>query len=115
MNVQELLRTRKMEITAARVELDNEERQIDLALNAMVKVKQPETVGATARADKPVPVKKEDAIVDAVQHGQRTPSNIHKFLKKEMGVEINIGSLRSTLSRLKSEGRVKRDASGWTL
>jgi hypothetical protein len=112
LNVSEILRNRKVEIAAERIALDNEEAQIDYALDAIAekasKYRQPPT------GDE-MPLKKEDAVVEAVKHGQKRPADIHKFLTKKMGVEMNLGSVRSTLSRLKSENRIKHDASGWVM
>ncbi|QWY83138.1 hypothetical protein [Rhizobium phage RHph_X2_24] len=105
-NVQEVLRTRKLEIEAEMEALRNEQTRIDTALTALDDEK---------HDDASKPVKREDAIVEAVKHGKRKPQDIHKFLTRNMGVKIPLGSLRSTLTRLKSEGRIHHDGSGWIM
>lgn len=102
MNVHDVLRTRKVEIDTEIEALRNEKVQIDAAL-------------AVLEGEPEKPIKREDAIIAAVKSGKQKPQDIHKFIKRQIGLDMNIGSLRSTLSRLKSEGRIDRDASGWKM
>lgn len=106
MNVHEVLRTRAIEIEAEIETLRNEATQIKAALTALD--------GETTTEDKK-PLKREDAIVEAVKSGQKKPQDIHKFLTRKMGVKMNIGSLRSTLTRLKNDGRIHHDGIGWIM
>lgn len=107
MNVQEVLRTRRVEIQAEIETLKNEMTQIDAALGVLDN--DPETV-----ADKK-PLTREEAIIEAVRNGNTRPTTIHKFVKSKLRMNLNIGSLRSTLSRLKSDGRIHHDGTGWIM
>lgn len=113
LNVSEILKSRKVEIQSERLALDNEEAQINYALDAI------EEQAAKLRNVNPpgdeIPLKKEDAVIEAVKRGNKKPADIHKFLGHKMGIDMNLGSVRSTLSRLKSENRIKHDASGWVM
>lgn len=109
MNIQEIFHARKVQIQEERRALDIEETQIDHALDALA---EDTTIKATSGE---TPIKKEDAVLQAVKSGKKRPQDIHTFLKRKLDVTMNLGSVRSTLSRLKSEGRINRDASGWVM
>ncbi len=107
MNVQEVLRTRRVEIQAEIETLKTEMVKVDAALGVLDN--DPETV-----AEKK-PLTREEAIIEAVRKGNTKPTAIHAFIKKQLRMNLNIGSMRSTLSRLKSEGRINHNGTGWTM
>lgn len=106
MNVHDVLRTRAIEIDAEIEALKNEQTQIAAALAVLENER---------KEDDRKPLTNEQAIVEAVRKGQRRPQDIHKFLTRQMRMKVNIGSLRSTLSRLKKEGKINHDNTGWVM
>jgi hypothetical protein len=54
-----------------------------------------------------------DAIVKAVEAGNKTPNDIFVYMGDELSIHTTIGSVRARLSPLKSEGRIAHDGSGW--
>lgn len=54
-----------------------------------------------------------DAIVKAVEAGNKTPNDIFVFMGDELGIHTTLGSIRARLSPLKSEGKIAHDGSGW--
>lgn len=101
MNIEEMLNTRRVEINQEIAKLDEERRKIDGVLAGLV---EPTVIPS-----------KEEAIIEAVRVGNKRPTTIHNYIKKNMRMNMNIGSLRSTLSRLKSEGRISRNDDGWIM
>ena len=59
------------------------------------------------------PMKVNDAIVLAVEAGNKTPTLILAYLKSELGVETTLNSVRSRVSPLGKAGLIGRDISGW--
>lgn len=107
MNVQEVLRTRRVEVLAEIETLKHELVQIDVAMSAL------DTDTETV-ADKK-PLTREEAIIEAVRNGKRKPVEIHAFVKKQLRMNLNMGSMRSTLSRMKADKRINHDGSGWII
>jgi hypothetical protein len=54
-----------------------------------------------------------EAIVKAVDAGNKSPSDVFTYLENELGIKTTIGSVRARLSPLKSEGRISNDGTGW--
>lgn len=59
------------------------------------------------------PMRVNDAIVLAVEAGQKTPTQILAYLKAELGVETTLNSVRSRVSPLGQAGTIAHDSSGW--
>jgi hypothetical protein len=66
----------------------------------------------TARISKH-PMAVGDAIVLAVEAGNKSPTSVFDYLADELGVHTTLGSVRARLSPLKTEGRISHDGSGW--
>lgn len=107
MNVQELLKTRKAEILDEIATLKSEITDIDIALVHLT-ADNPETQDTDD-------ISRFEAIREAIKNGNRKPAAIHKYMTQTLGVRMPIGSLRSTLSRLKSDGKIHRNESGWRI
>lgn len=54
-----------------------------------------------------------DAIVAAVEAGEKSPSDILRYLQDVLGVPTTIGSVRARLSPLKAAGKISHDGKGW--
>lgn len=54
-----------------------------------------------------------DAIVKAVEAGNKTPNDIFVYMGDKLGIHTTLGSIRARLSPLKSEGKIAHDGSGW--
>lgn len=89
-STEEILKNRK-------IELQQEIDKIDVALETM-----------TAQ-----PYSKEEAIVEAVRAGNRRPINIQRHLRTRLRMNIAGGSVRTMLSRMKKENKIKHDETGW--
>ncbi|AHJ10727.1 hypothetical protein P106B_44 [Rhizobium phage vB_RglS_P106B] len=103
-NIEEILKNRRNELNGEIEQLEQERNKIDTALSIIINGNKPEE-GMT----------KETAIIEAVKHGSRKPNTIHRYIQQHMRMNMNIGSLRSTLSRLKSEGKISHNEHGWTM
>ncbi|NTI22393.1 hypothetical protein G6M87_11040 [Rhizobium rhizogenes] len=119
MQVHALLENRKVEIQAEMEKLRNELAEIDRMLGVRTANVSPVkakalTVEAADIPDFP-PQTKDDAIVDAIKAGNRTPATIAQFIRERLGVEVNDASTRTRLSRMKSAGKIGHDAYGWKL
>lgn len=115
MPVHELLMNRKSEITQEIEKLQVELTEIDRALSVL----QSRPVAAMAGAGDVAPPqagtlpKKDEAIIDAVKAGNRTPAQISEFIRKKLGVDVNDASTRTRLSRMKAAGKIEHDGYGW--
>jgi hypothetical protein len=54
-----------------------------------------------------------DAIVLAVEAGNKSPKSVLDYLADALGVHTTLGSVRARLSPLKVEGRISHDGNGW--
>lgn len=120
MNVAETIKVRQNEITAEIERLAAEQSRLNEALKIInIDIPAPSVISndnedvAAAAPDVAVKATKEALIKDAVKRGNKKPASIHNFIRKRHGIEVNIGSLRSTLTRLGKAGAIKHDASGW--
>lgn len=125
MHVRDLLLSRQAELKASIAEVEAELAQIALALKAIAGGEEIETQRdftnartspiaaatnvATLRHRMPV----NDAIVLAVEAGNKTPTDILNYLRRELRVMTTINSVRSRVSSLKSDGRIAHDGTGW--
>lgn len=91
-STEEILKNRK-------IELQQEIDKIDIALETMVTQ----------------PFSKEEAIIEAVRAGNHRPINIHRHLRTRMRMNIPQGSIRTMLSRMKKENKIKHDDTGWVI
>jgi hypothetical protein len=54
-----------------------------------------------------------DAIILAVEAGNKTPVQILRYLKEKLGVDTTLNSVRSRVSPLGQQGLIGHDSSGW--
>lgn len=119
MTIKDLLDTRRNEINVEIAKLQEERSQIDRIipqLNTPTTSTTTETVDAAPVALSTDPkIAREQAIIDAVAHGNTRPKSIDRYLRQNLKMRLNIGSLRSTLSRLKTEQKINHNETGWVL
>lgn len=118
MQIHELLINRKNEALAQIETLRQEVAEIERML---VTANVPQLVSA---GDVPVALdqhdttairSKDDAIIAAIRAGNNTPAKISEFIQSKLGLEVNQGSTRTRLSRMKADGKIKHDGLGWKL
>lgn len=102
--IEEMLNNRRNEINAEIVRLQEELAKVGTALSHL-----------TGTPVEEVKLTREEAIIEAVRQGHTRPKTIDRFIRTNMKMKLNVGSLRSTLSRLKTEGKIKHDDSGWIM
>lgn len=117
MNVAESIKERQNEIAIELSRLTDEQNRLSDALKIIGDVAPVVSNNDNKTTEQPTPVTatKESLIKDAVKRGHKKPATIHKFIRTRYRVDMNIGSLRSTLSRLKNDGAIVHDASGWAI
>jgi hypothetical protein len=121
MHARDLLLQRQKELKDGIATVEAELAQIARALRAMDE--KPTEIGqfpprrdVTPSALPPHakhPMRVNDAIIIAVEAGQKTPTQILAFLKKELGVDTTLNSVRSRVSPLGQQGLIGHDGSGW--
>lgn len=57
----------------------------------------------------------DDAVLQAIKSGVRSPIAMLKFLDDQLGVKTTISSIRTRLSRMKKVGRIAHDGRGWIM
>jgi hypothetical protein len=105
MQVHEILVDRKKAVLDEIASLEREVAEID----RMLAVSPPPTASG-------VPLfrmTKEEQIFEAIKAGHHTPAQITDHLSRTLGHAINSGTIRTRLSRMKTEGKISRDARGW--
>lgn len=58
---------------------------------------------------------KEEQVIEAVKAGCHTPAQITEYLAKAIGKPINAGSIRTRLTRMKGEGKIRHEGKAWCL
>ena len=114
MQIHEMLLNRKREIEDQLRTLVAESEEIERLL---VAAKVPAMASASVAS---VPVRaatisKDEAIMQALRAGIKTPARIADYMKNELGLDVNQASTRTRLSRMKADGKIKHDGEGWTL
>lgn len=113
MSVRDLLYNRKSEILSEIEKLQNEAKEIETMLSV---AKQPAMAGAdSGHIGGETPSTKDDAIVEAIKAGNKTPATISEWMRKRLGTDVNDASTRTRLSRMKAAGKITNDATGWKL
>ena len=97
---------------------DNQIAEIDAAISA-IKAKR-NAAGSTQSESTTPPATRQimsidDGIVEAVRNDNRTPANIYIFLERQLGIKTTINSVRTRVSRLKSDGKIARGDDGWIM
>lgn len=120
MHARELLLQRQKELKDSIALVEAELSQIARALRAMdekpTEIGQPLTrPAATPSPSAPPkhPMLVNDAIVLAVEAGNKTPVQILSYLKEKLGVNTTLNSVRSRVSPLGQDGLIGHDGSGW--
>ena len=54
-----------------------------------------------------------EAVIEAIKSGHRTPLPIHDFIKTHLGMKTTINSVRVRVSKLGTQKRIIRTAAGW--
>lgn len=106
MSIEEMLVTRRNEINAEIARLQEERAKID---NIAAQLTEP----AQSIVPEDPKIARERAIIEAVRNGNTRPKSIDRYLRSQLKMRLNIGSLRSTLSRLKSEQKINHNETGW--
>jgi hypothetical protein len=107
MQIHAMLETRRAQILTELETLQAELAEIDRMMSGgTVVTKQP--VGA-------VPETKDEAILQAITAGNRTPAAISEFIRSKLGMPVNPASTRTRLSRMKSAEKISHDGAGWKL
>ena len=104
------LRNRRSDLQKEIELLRRELRHIEIALDAIAKAEDQEKAAAP---DRVMPI--DDAVIEAVKNGIRSPSTILKFLETNLHINTTINSVRTRVSRLKNDGRLARDERGWIM
>ncbi|WP_085044316.1 hypothetical protein [Ensifer aridi] len=121
MQVHELLENRKTEIISEIQKLQNELAEIERAMNVLRTAPQmaaPQvqaTGGGTHGGVMTMPATKDEAIIQAIGNGCRTPAAISDFIRTRLGMPVNDASTRTRLSRMKASDKIAHDGSGWKL
>ena len=114
MQIHAMLDQRRAEILTELEKLQAELAEIDRMLGVTggtTKVKKT----TTAIPVLPVPETKDDAILQAIEAGNKTPATISEWMREKMGADVNDASTRTRLSRMKAAGKIGRDGNGWKL
>lgn len=107
-SILQLLKDRRIEAQREIDRLRAEVRDIDTAITA---IQSSGGISKTPSGKSSI----DDAVVEAVKMGMKTPTSIHKYLHNELNVETSLQSVRVRASRLGQEGRLGRDKDGWAL
>lgn len=117
MSIKEILNKRHADLKAGIAVVEHELREIEAALKAIESVT-PSAPSSPAQESSnrfdirhSMPVN--DAVVLAVNAGCKTPMEILKYLQNQLGIMTTINSVRSRVSPLKAEGKIKHDGTGW--
>lgn len=117
MTIIDMLREQQKELEAKKAVIDRELEHVQKALAAI------EDSGAggfanagrvaeeNAKYQHPMPV--DDAIVIAVKNGAKSPTEIHAYLRRKLGLHTTVGSIRTRVSKLRKKGRITHSAEGW--
>jgi len=104
MQIHAMLETRRAQIIKELETLQAELAEIDRMMGATRS-----TVTAA------VPATKDDAILQAIADGNRTPAAISEYMREKLGMPVNPASTRTRLSRMKSADKIDHDGIGWKL
>lgn len=110
MQIHALLETRRAEILTELDKLQAELAEIDRMMGSTAP-------RATSQPGTPVktPATKDDAILQAIADGNRTPAAISEYMRQKLGMPVNDASTRTRLSRMKSAEKIALDGAGWKL
>lgn len=110
-------------LTSQRESLDRQiaELSADLrdVVTAIAAIKKSHESGADTRDAAPRPkaypqkMPINEAVLRAVANGRKTPQNILAFIQKDLSMTTTLMSVRTRLSRLKNDGKVSLNGSGW--
>lgn len=107
MQIHAILETRKAAILKELETLQAELNEIDRMLDG--------TPRAATTSTEKTPATKDEAIIRAIEAGNRTPAQISDFMRQKLGIAVNDASTRTRLSRMKSADKLDHDGSGWKL
>jgi|GEM_PF-6648880 len=117
-SIREMLVQRHKEIKTALEGLQGDLADVEKALRALgvdageVKASAPAPQNVAPQAvTHSMPVN--DAIIKAVEAGNKTPVKILKYLHDELGVMTTLNSVRARVSPLGKEGKIAHDGDGW--
>lgn len=108
MQIHAMLETRRTEILTELEKLQAELAEIDRMMGNA-------TSRATSQPGRRVPATKDDAILQAIADGNRTPATISEYMREKLGMPVNDASTRTRLSRMKSAEKIDHDGAGWKL
>lgn len=118
MNVREMLNQRHKELKDSIAAVEQEIREIEIALKAIGTAKEPEKAPTPAvnsakrfavRHSMPV----NDAVLLAIKAGRKSPVSILDYIQTELKIDTTISSIRSRVSPLYKKGKIARDSTGW--
>ena len=109
MQILDMLQTRRAEVVSEIEKLTAELAKIDKMLAAAGVVTSQSAVVSQA------PATKDDAILQAIAAGNRTPAKIGEFMREKLGLEVNDASTRTRLSRMKAAEKIDLDSAGWKI
>lgn len=111
MSIADMLRARQRELAASKAAIERDLDDVAVALAALGQG--PEDSGAAMPQNSQNAMSVDDAIVRAVEAGQKTPRDILAHLSAKLGVHTTINSVRTRVSKLKNVGRIAHDGMGW--
>jgi hypothetical protein len=111
MQIHALLETRRAEILTELEKLQAELAEIDRMMGNASVTSQVVKSGAPVKT----PATKDDAILQAIADGNRTPATISEYMRQKLGMPVNDASTRTRLSRMKSAEKIDLDGAGWKL
>lgn len=109
MQILDMLNTRRAKVVSEIEKLTAELAEIDKMLSAAGV-----TVPRSVAVDN-APATKDDAILQAIAAGNRTPAKIGEFMREKLGLSVNDASTRTRLSRMKAAEKLTLDADGWKM
>jgi hypothetical protein len=112
MQILDMLHSRRAEVVSEIEKLNAELAEIDKMLAAAGVA--PGTVSRAAPSIQ-APGTKDDAILQAIAAGNRTPAQIGQFMREKLGMQVNDASTRTRLSRMKSAEKIDHDSTGWKI
>ncbi|MDT9600029.1 hypothetical protein [Sphingosinicella rhizophila] len=111
MAILEMLLERQKELEAQKAVI---EKDLSDVAKAIAAINGPASAAVKLEGNQPShPMPVDKAIVIAVREGSRTPVQILDYLRKRLGVHTTINSVRTRVSKLKNDGRIDHDETGW--
>jgi hypothetical protein len=115
MSVLEVLRKHKAEVNNQIDLLKKQLKQIDVAINAVVGAGGQETTVQPQLRQPHHSMPVDEAILMAISGGNTTPMTILNYIVSQLGINTTINSVRTRVSRLKSEGKITNGVDGWVI